>query len=142
MLCGSCSDFEESHLFTKLRKQVVAARVFENVQETASLLYSVSAFDLDNPHIYAQVKADYESVRLCLRTRGFAALTGKMGVLVQPRTKGAGHGSTSRAFYARPVFVAHIINLTRWPDLPPVVPEEENDAGRAGKPAPQGELSP
>jgi len=32
-----------------------------------------------------------------------------MGVLVQPRTKGPGHGSTSRAFYARKIFVAHIL---------------------------------
>ncbi|MFB2968172.1 hypothetical protein ACE1CD_04315 [Aerosakkonema sp. BLCC-F183] len=37
-------------------------------------------------------------------------LTGKMGVLVQPRTKGAGYGSTSRAFYARKQFVSLIIN--------------------------------
>jgi len=69
------------------------------------------------------VKADYETVREALRTIGFSALTGRMGVLVQPRTKGAGHGSTSRAFYARPVFVAHTVNLARWPGLPPVVPD-------------------
>lgn len=25
---------------------------------------------------------------------------------------------------ARPVFVAHIVNLARWPGLPPVVPED------------------
>lgn len=46
-----------------------------------------------------------------------------MSVLVQPRTKGKGHGSTSRAFYARPHFVAHILNLARWPSLPPVAPD-------------------
>ena len=79
---------------------------------------------MDNPHIYAQVKADYDTVRDAIKTRGFPSLTGAMGVLVQPRTKGAGHGSTSRAFYARPVFVAHIVNLHRWPGLPPAVPEE------------------
>ena len=44
-------------------------------------------------------------------TKGFTHLTGKMGVLVQPRTKGPGHGSISRAFYARAHFVAHIIGL-------------------------------
>ncbi len=56
-----------------------------------------------------------------------------MGVLVQPRTKGPGHGSISRAFYARPTFVAHIISLARWPGLPPVVPNPDplppKDAG-------------
>ncbi len=89
--------------------------------------------DLDNPHIYAQVKADYETVRHALRTSGFSSLTGYMGVLVQPRTKGPGHGSISRAFYARPTFVAHIISLARWPGLPPVVPNPDplppKDAG-------------
>lgn len=63
-------------------------------------------------------------MREAIRTRGFTALTGAMGVLVQPRTKGAGHGSTSRAFYARPIFVAHIINLHRWAELPPGVSED------------------
>jgi DNA mismatch repair protein MutH len=32
-----------------------------------------------------------------------------MGVLVQPRTKGPGHGSVSRAFYTRAPFVARIL---------------------------------
>jgi hypothetical protein len=36
-----------------------------------------------------------------------------MGVLVQPRTKGAGHGSTSRAFYARKQFVAKMIGIEK-----------------------------
>ena len=77
---------------------VVVSRVFENVEETSSLLYAAAKFDLDNPTVFELVKADYELVRSTLRTRGFHALTGHMGKLVQPRTKGAGHGSTSRAF--------------------------------------------
>lgn len=57
------------------------------------------------------MRADYELVRDTIRTKGFKELTGKMGVLVQPRTKGPGHGSTSRAFYARTGFVTHILGL-------------------------------
>jgi hypothetical protein len=34
-----------------------------------------------------------------------------MGKYIQPRTKGAGHGSTSRAFYARPLFLKQFIKL-------------------------------
>ena len=68
--------------------------------------------DLDGD-LFNAVKADYEVVQSCLRdpARGFSALTGSMGVYVQPRTKGAGHGSTSRAFYARPNFLAKFIAL-------------------------------
>jgi DNA mismatch repair protein MutH len=107
-------EFEGSHLFTKLRKGLVAARIFEGYDEARSILYSVGDFDLDDPVIYRQVKADYDVVRHTLCTRGCCALTGKMGVLVQPRTKGPGHGSKSRAFYARKCFVAHIVGLVPY----------------------------
>lgn len=103
--------FEDSHLLTKLRKAVVCARIFESKAERSSLLYKVSVFDLSEPDIYEQVKRDYEDVRETIRRSGFQALSGSMGVLVQPRTKGAGHGSTSRAFYARTTFVTHILGL-------------------------------
>ena len=88
---------------------VVVARVFESQADNRSLVHSVASFDLDNPQIYEQVKADYNLVRETIITQGFSSLTGKMGILVQPRTKGQGHGSTSRAFYARTKFVAHIL---------------------------------
>ncbi len=85
--------------------------MFESKEENSSLLVRVSTFDLDNPAVYQQVKADYDIVRETIRDKGFQALTGKMGILVQPRTKGPGHGSTSRAFYARKGFVTKILNL-------------------------------
>jgi len=103
--------FEESHLLSKLRKAVVCARLFESQQEVRTLLVKVATFDLGNEKIYNQVRADYEETRETIRTKGFEALTGAMGVLVQPRTKGAGHGSTSRAFYARTQFVTKILGL-------------------------------
>lgn len=93
--------FAGSHLLAKLRKAVVCARVFESKQERSSFLVKVNAFDLDNPTIFSQVENDYEAVRKIIQMDGFAHLSGSMGVLVQPRTKGPGHGSTSRAFYAR-----------------------------------------
>ena len=104
------SKFEDSHLYDKLRSMVVASRVYESKEETRSLLHAGAEFDLDNPKIYAQVKEDYEAVREKIRAGGIDSLTGNLGKLVQARTKGPGHGSTSRAFYARPVFVAHILN--------------------------------
>ena len=101
--------FGESHLLAKLQKIVVVARIFESQLDDRSLLHSVAQFDLSEPEIYQQVKADYELVRETIIRSGFSALSGSMGVLVQPRTKGPGHGSISRAFYARSHFVARIL---------------------------------
>jgi DNA mismatch repair protein MutH len=103
--------FEQSHLYNKMRKMIVVARNFVDKVESSAIVHSVGTFDLEDPKIYAQVKADYNLVRDALLTKGFNSLTGAMGKLVQPRTKGAGHGSTSRAFYARTQFVAHILGL-------------------------------
>ena len=99
------TEFEYSHLIAKLRRMIVAARIWESQQETRSIIHSVATFDLDDPGVYDQVKADYNLVRDTIRSKGFSALTGKMGVYIQPRTKGKGHGSTSRAFYARKLFL-------------------------------------
>jgi len=90
---------------------IVVARTFVDKVESSAKVHSVGTFDLEDPKVYAQVKADYDLVRETLLTKGFGALTGTMGKLVQPRTKGAGHGSISRAFYARTQFVSHILGL-------------------------------
>ena len=103
--------FEASHLLAKLKKAVICARVFESQEEKRSVLVRVAAFDLTNRVLYEQVKADYEETRRCIIEHGFEQLTGAMGVLVQPRTKGAGHGSTSRAFYARTRFVSKLLGI-------------------------------
>jgi len=107
----SRTKFEDSHLLMKMKKMVIPGRIWENRDEKKSLLYDVQTFDLDDPEIYNQVKADYELIRNTIITKGFSALTGKMGVFIQPRTKGPGHGSTSRAFYARTSFLKKIFNL-------------------------------
>jgi DNA mismatch repair protein MutH len=107
------SKFDDSHLYDKLRSMVVVSRVWESAQEQHSMLHAAGEFDLDNPKIHAQVRDDYEAIQAQIRDHGIASLTGELGKLVQARTKGRGHGSTSRAFYARPLFVAHILNLQK-----------------------------
>ncbi|MFH1087122.1 MAG: MvaI/BcnI family restriction endonuclease [Chloroflexota bacterium] len=103
------TEFESSHLLTKLRRMIVAARVWEDQEETSSLLYGVKAFDLDDPDVFRQIREDYNTVRTTIIRSGFSALTGKMGVYIQPRTKGSGHGSSCRAFYARKSFLEKCI---------------------------------
>lgn len=113
--------FADSHLYDKLRSMIVVARIFESVEDTASILHSAAEFDLDNPSIRKQVEADYEAIREIIRTKGADALTGDTGEFVQARTKGRGHGSTSRAFYARASFVAYILNLHKLAWMPQVI---------------------
>ena len=103
--------FENSHLLAKLRETIICARLYNDINETRSIFLSVGKFDLRHRELYNQVKKDYDLVRDTIRTKGFSALTGAMGVYVQPRTKGAGHGSISRTFYARPIFIKKILDL-------------------------------
>ena len=107
----AAKDFRDSHLFLKLQRMIVVARVFESQAETRSLCRMVAEFDLGDSDLYGQVRADYDLVRDVIRRRGFHHLSGSMGVVVQPRTKGPGHGSTSRAFYARARLVARILGI-------------------------------
>ena len=114
------SKFEDSHLYDKLRSMVVVSRVYENPQDSRSMLHAAAEFDLDNPKIRDQVAGDYETIRAQIRTGGIDSVTGDLGQLVQARSQGRGHGSTTRAFYARPIFVAHILNLQRLASMPRV----------------------
>lgn len=107
------TSFEDSHLLAKLKKAVCVARIVGKNYSDPTFIHSVTTLDLTGD-LYNQVKEDYNLVRSCLldKQRGFKALTGKMGYYIQPRTKGQGHGSTSRAFYARPKFLAEFISLS------------------------------
>lgn len=106
-------EFRDSHLLAKLRKAIVIARIVGDSIDESSYIHSVVEFDLQG-ELYNAVKADYDLVRQTLfdPQKGFSSLTGKMGSYIQPRTKGAGHGTTSRAFYARPRFLEKFIKLS------------------------------
>lgn len=103
-------EFEESHLYTKLRKLLLVARIHESPRDERSILHSIAEFDLTDPALHQALKADYETIRQVIRQGD--PLSGYLGRYMQPRTKGAGHGSTSRAFYARKELVAHLLNIT------------------------------
>ena len=105
-------EFAESHLLAKLQKTVVVARVVGKSVDDSSYVHSVVEFNLDD-ELFNAVKKDYDLVRnTCLNpNKGFDALRGNMGYYIQPRTKGVGHGSTTRAFYARPRFLAEFMKI-------------------------------
>ena len=100
--------FEESHLFTKLRKIIAVSRIRADGDESSSICKNVHAFDLAETVLYDKVAQDYETIRRTIHESGVHALTGRLGDYILPRTKGPGHGSTSRAFYARKGDVAYI----------------------------------
>ena len=59
--------------------------------------------------LYATLEADYNAIKTNYLETG--SLTSKTGTLLQNRTKGPGHGSTSRAFYLRPAFMKQCVPL-------------------------------
>lgn len=104
-------NFKDSHVYAKMRKILIVARVYEDELERHSRLHGITEFDLDDHDIYNHIKADYDQIRHVINTRGFESLTGRMGTYIQPRTKGVGHGSTTRAFYARKNLINIMIGL-------------------------------
>lgn len=104
-------EFEESHLFMKIRKMLLLARIHESKEETRSIVHSVCEFDLRDGPVLQAIRQDYDAIRSVILEQGPTGLSGRIGRLIQPRTKGPGHGSRSRAFYARKPLVAHILEL-------------------------------
>jgi len=103
------TEFEKSHLLAKLRKAVIAARIWISTEEESSVLHTVVTFDLGNSEVYNQIRDDYNVAKNAIMSGGLNALKSEMGKYIQPRTKGPGHGSTSRAFYARTGFLKKFI---------------------------------
>jgi DNA mismatch repair protein MutH len=74
-------------------------------------LYTPYVFNIaPSMPIYAALNADYDAIVTHARTTGSLSDSSRIGIYLQNRTKGAGHGSTSRAFYLRPSFIIeHIL---------------------------------
>ena len=111
--------FKHSHLYSKLARMIVCGRIFVNRSESSTIFERCEMFDFDDNEdieMLQQIERDYEQVRNVLAQygdsdKGITKLSGKMGALVQPRTKGAGHGSISRAFYMRIPTLAKLLKL-------------------------------
>ncbi len=103
--------FAQSHLCDKMKKMIICGRARKDERESSSVLLYVNSFDLLDSRFWETIKRDYEWVQQVIREKGFDELTGKMGKIIQPRTKGKGHGSHTRAFYARPSFVEIVFGI-------------------------------
>ncbi len=106
--------FFESHCWAKLKSIIFCAVMWHGQNaEKAELIKVVSLDFLETDELIKEIKADYDFIRNKLKTKGFKSLTGKDGKWIQARTKGAGHGSTSRAFYARTSLVKKIFETAK-----------------------------
>ena len=104
------TEFENSHLLAKMRKAVIAARIWISTKEESSILHTVVTFDLGNSEVYNQIRDDYNVARNAVISGGLNALKSEMGKYIQPRTKGSGHKpKKTRAFYARTDFLKKFI---------------------------------
>lgn len=93
----------------KLKSLVFCAVEWKGTNDKNVKFLDVTSFDFQDEQVLIdEIKADYDFIRNKLITEGFEALTGRDGKWIQARTKGAGHGSTSRAFYARTGLVNRI----------------------------------
>lgn len=104
--------FYESHCWAKLKTIVFCAVEWNGTNSEEARLLKVTSLDFtEDDELIKEIKADYDLIREKLITQGFEALTGSDGKWIQARTKGAGHGSTSRAFYARTGLVKKIFEI-------------------------------
>jgi len=105
-------EFFQSHLWAKLKTIVFCAVMWDGINAQNGKLLKVVSLDFaEDDELIKEIKADYDFIRNKLITQGFEALTGADGKWIQARTKGAGHGSTSRAFYARTGLVKKIFEI-------------------------------
>ena len=112
-------EFFESHCWAKLKTIVFCAVMWHGHNASKAELLKVASLDFaESDELIREIKTDYDLIRSKAREHGFTALTGKDGNWIQARTKGAGHGSTSRAFYARTRLVRKIFEIADVPDVP------------------------
>lgn len=104
--------FFESHCWAKLKSIVFCAVAWHGKNAESGELLKVASLDFtEDDELIKEIKADYDLIREKLIMQGFEALTGADGKWIQARTKGSGHGSTSRAFYARTDLVKKIFEI-------------------------------
>lgn len=104
--------FFKSHCWAKLKAIIFCAVAWHGKNANNAELIKVTSLDFsETDELIQEIKTDYDFIRNKLIKKGFKSLTGSDGKWIQARTKGAGHGSTSRAFYARTGLVKKIFEI-------------------------------
>jgi hypothetical protein len=103
-------EFNSSRCCKKMSRMLVVPyyREGDTIQFMSPRLIDKSSPEF--AELYATVESDYNEIRKTYIENG--GLHSNTGKLLQNRTKGAGHGSTSRAFYLRPEFMKRCVPLS------------------------------
>jgi len=104
--------FYKSHCWAKLKSIIFCAVMWHGQNAERGELIKVASLDFaEDDELIKEIEKDYEFIRSKLIKDGFESLTGSDGKWIQARTKGPGHGSKSRAFYARTQLVKKIFEV-------------------------------
>jgi hypothetical protein len=103
------TDFKSSKCYKKISRVLIVPyyRTSDTIQFMTPKIIDKECADC--LEIYKIFESDYNKIRAKYLEDG--TLSSSTGSLIQNRTKGAGHGSTSRAFYLRPDFMKRYIPL-------------------------------
>lgn len=103
-------DFQSSKCFKKMSRMLLVPylRTNDTIRYMAPRIVDREAEDC--AELYAALEADYSEIRAQYLDSGI--LKSRTGKFLQNRTKGAGHGTTSRAFYLRPAFMKQCVQLS------------------------------
>ena len=107
------TEFKSSKCYKKISRVL-----FVPYYRTSDTIQFMTPKIIDKDHddcleIYKIFESDYNKIREKYLEDG--SLNSSVGSLLQNRTKGAGHGSTSRAFYLRPAFMMRYIPFSYIP---------------------------
>jgi len=104
------NDFKSSNCCKKMEKMLVVP-YFRKEDTIKFMTPKIIDRGCDEfAELYKTIESDYEEIRNNYVKGG--VLESETGTLLQNRTKGAGHGSTSRAFYLRTAFMKRYIPLS------------------------------
>jgi DNA mismatch repair protein MutH len=97
------TNYNESRCCKKMKKMLVVP--YYRNEDTICFLNPKNIEQISDEYaeLYKIIEKDYEEIQRSYLESG--VLHSKTGTLLQSRTKGPGHGSTSRAFYLRPEFM-------------------------------------
>jgi hypothetical protein len=103
------NDFKTSKCFKKMSRMLIVPyyRSGDCIQYMNPKIIDKDCTEFAT--LYNTIETDYEQIRKNYIDNGI--LQSKTGTLLQNRPKGAGHGSTSRAFYLRQAFMKQCISI-------------------------------